>query len=59
MPQALANVATPEQNDTARDALQQVLEYRFRHALRTGQVNPLLHLMLRYKQEVKPCQTQN
>ena len=43
--------------DTAKDPLQQTLAHRFRHTLYTGQVSPLLHLVLRYRQEVRPCQT--
>lgn len=51
---------TPLASDDApapRDPLQQTLEHRFRHTLRTGQVSPLLHLVLRYRQEVPPCRT--
>jgi hypothetical protein len=49
--------------DADRELLQQTLAHRFRHTLHTGQVSPLLHLMLRYRQahrqEVRPCTTQS
>jgi len=51
-----APTATTEA-ETPRDPIQQALEHRFRHTLRTGQVSPLLHLVLRYRQEVPPCRT--
>lgn len=38
-----------------KGALQLALEHRFRHTLRSGQVSPLLHLVLRHKQEVSTC----
>lgn len=38
-----------------RGALQATLEHRFRHTLRSGQVSPLLHLILRYRQETSTC----
>ncbi|MBI5924310.1 MAG: hypothetical protein HY836_01810 [Aquabacterium sp.] len=38
-----------------RGALQPLLEHRFRHTLRSGQVSPLLHLILRYRQEASAC----
>jgi hypothetical protein len=41
--------------DADRELLQQTLARRFRHTLHTGQVSPLLHLMLRYRLEVRPC----
>jgi len=43
-------------HDRPHEALQQEVAHRFRHTLRTGQVSPLLHLVLRYRQEVRPCQ---
>lgn len=45
--------------DADRELLQQALERRFRHTLHTGQLSPLLHLMLRYRQEVRPCTAPN
>lgn len=55
-----AHTQTPMQpsraaDDQDRDALQTQLEHRFRHTLRSGQVSPLLHLILRYRQEAAPC----
>ncbi|TAK98539.1 MAG: hypothetical protein EPO09_02280 [Aquabacterium sp.] len=38
-----------------RGVLQAMLEHRFRHTLRSGQVSPLLHLILRYRQEASAC----
>lgn len=35
----------------SRDMLRQQLEHRFRHSLRSGQLSPLLHLVMRYKLE--------
>ena len=49
-------VSPKEAPDRPNEALQQELEHRFRHTLRSGQVSPLLHLVLRYRQEVRPCQ---
>jgi hypothetical protein len=34
-----------------RDQVRETLERRFRHHLRTGQLSPLLHLLMRYKLE--------
>lgn len=34
---------------------QQALLHRFRHALRAGQSSPLLHLVLRHRQETVSC----
>lgn len=48
-------LAAPKLDEAARAQLQQDLAHRFRHTLRTGQASPLLHLVLRYKQEVQPC----
>lgn len=50
-------VIAPHQgmNEAARAQLQAELAHRFRHTMRTGQVSPLLHLVLRYKQEAAPC----
>ena len=48
-------VPPKEAPDRPNEALQQALAHRFRHTLRTGQVSPLLHLVLRYRQEVRPC----
>lgn len=47
----------PPQPDSIADrgALQAMLEHRFRHTLRSGQVSPLLHLILRYRQEASAC----
>lgn len=54
---------TPDRDDPAvdavRDPMQQALTRRFRHTLHTGQVSPLLHLVLRYRQEVRPCPAQS
>jgi hypothetical protein len=47
--------AVNETHDRPHESLQQELEHRFRHTLHTGQVSPLLHLVLRYRQEVQPC----
>jgi hypothetical protein len=40
-----------------RERVQRELEHRFRHTLRTGQVSPLLHLMLRHQLEEPRCPT--
>jgi hypothetical protein len=48
------NVATTE-TDTEHAKYEQIrheLERRFRHCLRSGQISPLLHLMIRYKSGV-------
>jgi hypothetical protein len=37
-----------------RDQIRETLERRFRHHLRTGQLSPLLHLLMRYKLESQP-----
>ena len=57
LPSNLAAAAVPnEAHDRPHEALQQEVEHRFRHTFRCGQVSPLLHLVLRYRQEVRPCQ---
>lgn len=38
-------------HEQERDVLRQQLEHRFRHSLRSGQLSPLLHLVMRYKLE--------
>lgn len=36
-----------------REQIRQELERRFRYCLRSGQISPLYHLMMRYKMEVQ------
>lgn len=52
-PAALTTIDTVPPLD--RESMQIELEHRFRHTLRTGQVSPLLNLMLQYKMQVAPC----
>ena len=35
--------------DEQREQIKLKLEHRFRHILRSGQVSPLFHLLMRYK----------
>lgn len=37
--------------DDRREQVRRELEHRFRHTLRSGQLSPLLHLVMRYKME--------
>lgn len=39
----------PADQDDAKELARRALEHRFRHSLRSGQLSPLLHLMVRYK----------
>lgn len=48
---ALAAYAAPSDGELERAQLRQQLESRFRHSLRSGQLSPLLHLVMRYKME--------
>lgn len=50
---AISNSGTPlpGTNDHDRERLRRQLDHRFRHSLRSGQLSPLLHLVMRYKLE--------
>jgi len=49
----LLQPAAPDPQELAarRERVRQALEHRFRHRLRTHQLCPLLHLLMRYKLE--------
>jgi hypothetical protein len=49
------DTAPPDAHDRPNESLQQELAHRFRHTLHGGHVSPLLHLVLRHKQEAHPC----
>ena len=40
-----------ERQQAVREQMRQALEHRFRLCLKSGQISPLFHLMLRYKTE--------
>lgn len=51
----VAPLAGPASSEAERSPAHQQLEHRFRYSMRAGQVSPLFHLVLRYKQEQLAC----
>lgn len=50
-----AGPATAQEDGACQALLRQTLLHRFRHALRAGHSSPLLHLVMRHRQETPPC----
>lgn len=57
MPNDCPNPPQPwdaDESEARRQQVRQELEIRFRHCLRTGQICPLFHLMMRYRMGERP-----
>lgn len=48
-PETAEKPTAPAFTEAQREEIRRLLEHRFRHILRSGQVSPLFHLMMRYK----------
>lgn len=48
-PDTTEDLASSGHTKEQREQIKLQLEHRFRHILRSGQVSPLFHLLLRYK----------
>lgn len=48
-PETAEDLAPTVCTEEQREQIKLQLEHRFRHILRSGQVSPLFHLLLRYK----------